>query len=60
MPQNKKFYFTLSESDKAYLAGFLDGDGSLMTQIIPDRKATRTLKFYIRVSVVFYQKSNYH
>ncbi len=53
-----KFYFSLSNTDKAYLAGFLDGDGSILTQIIPDK--TRTFKFYIRISIVFYQKSNYH
>jgi hypothetical protein len=32
---NKKL-ITLTELDKAYIAGFLDGDGSLLTQIIKD------------------------
>lgn len=48
----------LSDLDKAYIAGFLDGDGSIMVQIISDK--TRKFKFYIRISIGFYQKSKHH
>ncbi|NCN51434.1 hypothetical protein GW931_00275 [archaeon] len=37
----------------AYIAGFLDGDGSIFFQIIP-RKDYK-LKFQIRTSIAFYQ-----
>jgi len=47
-----------SEYDKAYLAGFFDGDGSIITQIVRDK--TRKYKFFIRISVVFFQKSTSH
>jgi len=40
----------------AYIAGFLDGDGSIFFQIIP-RKDYK-LKFQIRTSVAFYQDRN--
>jgi len=40
----------------AYIAGFLDGDGSIFFQIVP-RKDYRQ-KFQIRSSIAFYQKSN--
>lgn len=43
--------------EKAYIAGFLDGDGSIMAQLVA-RKGYK-LGFQIRVSVVFYQKSNH-
>jgi LAGLIDADG endonuclease len=39
----------------AYIAGFLDGDGSIFFQII--RKKDYRLGFQIRSSVAFYQKS---
>jgi hypothetical protein len=45
----------LSEIDKAYIAGFLDGDGSILTQIVKDE--SYKFKFYIRISIAFYQKS---
>ena len=48
----------ITELDKAYISGFLDGDGSIIVQIVQDD--TRKFKFYIRVSVVFFQKSVYH
>ena len=41
----------------AYIAGFLDGDGSIFFQIVP-RKDYRQ-KFQIRTSIAFYQKSDY-
>ena len=45
----------LSESDRHYLAGFLDGDGSIMAQIVKGNnyKYGHT----IRVTVCFYQKT---
>ena len=45
----------LSEEDKHYLAGFLDGDGSIITQIV--KNDSFKYKHTIRVSIVFYQKS---
>ena len=53
-----KHLVNLSELDKAYIAGFLDGDGSIIAQIVKDD--TRKLKFYIRISIVFYQKRTHH
>jgi hypothetical protein len=41
----------------AYIAGFLDGDGSIFFQIIP-RKDYKD-RFCIRSSIAFYQKTNY-
>ncbi len=41
----------------AYIAGFLDGDGSIFFQIVP-RKDYRQ-KFQIRTSIAFYQKKEY-
>ena len=37
----------------AYIAGFLDGDGSIFFQIVREKE-----KFRIRSSIAFYQKSN--
>ena len=42
----------------AYIAGFLDGDGSIFFQIVPRKDYTR--KFQIRSSIAFYQKSEYN
>ena len=39
----------------AYIAGFLDGDGSIFFQIIPRKDYKQ--KFQIRCSVAFYQKT---
>ncbi len=44
----------MQEILKSYIAGFLDGDGCIMAQII-QRKDYR-LGFQIRLSIVFYQK----
>ena len=41
--------------EKAYIAGFLDGDGSIMAQLV--RRNGYKLGYQIRVSVVFYQKT---
>ena len=41
----------------AYIAGFLDGDGSIFFQIIPRKDYKQ--KFQIRSSIAFYQKTEY-
>lgn len=58
--KNKKNYKfkNLTELDKAYIAGYLDGDGSLIIQIVHDK--SHKFKFYIRISIVFYQKTTNH
>lgn len=48
----------MSNEEKAYIAGFLDGDGSIMAQLV-SRKDYK-LRYQIRVSIVFYQKSTHH
>jgi len=48
----------LSDVEKAYIAGFLDGDGSINAQIV--KRQDYKLKFQIRVSVTFFQKTKYH
>lgn len=59
MAKDKFFKFSqLGEIDKAYIAGFLDGDGCILTQIVKDE--SYKYKFYIRVSIAFYQKSVNH
>lgn len=40
---------------KAYIAGFLDGDGCIMLQLI--RRDDYVLGYQIRASIVFYQKT---
>ena len=41
----------------AYIAGFLDGDGSIFFQIVPRKDYKQ--KFQIRTSIAFYQKKEY-
>ena len=48
----------LTESDMHYLAGFLDGDGSIMAQIVKDNNYK--YGYTIRVTVCFYQKTTRH
>lgn len=48
----------LSSEEKAYIAGFLDGDGSINAQIV--KREDYVLKFQIRVSITFFQKTNRH
>ena len=43
--------------EKAYIAGFLDGDGSIMAQLV-FRKDYK-LGYQVRTSVVFYQKTTH-
>jgi len=47
----------MEETILAYIAGFLDGDGSIFFQIIP-RKDYKD-RFCIRSSIAFYQKTNF-
>lgn len=45
----------ISSTTKAYIAGFLDGDGCIMFQLI--RRKDYIYGFQIRASIVFYQKT---
>jgi intein-encoded DNA endonuclease-like protein len=47
----------LSDEEKAYIAGFLDGDGSIIAQLV--HRKDYKLGYQIRVSVVFYQKTTH-
>jgi len=47
----------MSEKLLAYIAGFLDGDGCIMAQLV--KRPGYIYGFQIRVSTVFYQKSNH-
>ena len=46
----------LSEKQLAYLAGFLDGDGSINAQLV--ERVDYRLKFQIRVSITFFQRTD--
>ena len=46
----------MSKGNDAYIAGFLDGDGCIMAQLI--RKHDYRFGFQIRTSIVFYQKQS--
>lgn len=45
----------IKNEEKAYIAGFLDGDGSIIAQLV--RRNDYKLGYQIRVSIVFYQKT---
>lgn len=45
----------IKNEEKAYIAGFLDGDGSIMAQLV--YRKDYKLGYQIRVSIVFYQKT---
>ena len=47
----------LTEAQKAYVAGFLDGDGCVMFQFV--RRKDYVYGYQVRASVVFYQKENH-
>jgi hypothetical protein len=55
---NLKKLKRLSPLELSYIAGFLDGDGSIYAQII--RRPDYRLRFQLRVSISFYQKTNRH
>jgi len=46
----------MSDEVRAYIAGFLDGDGSIMAQLV--HRKDYKLGYQIRVSIVFYQKQS--
>jgi hypothetical protein len=48
----------IPEKEKSYIAGFLEGDGCFNAHII--RREDSRLRFQIRVSIIFFQKSNCH
>lgn len=48
----------MRKPNNSYIAGFIDGDGSIIAQIV--RREDYVRKFQIRVSVVFYQKTKRH
>ena len=47
----------MTKVELAYIAGFLDGDGCIMLQLI--RRHDYVLGYQIRSSIVFYQKTQY-
>lgn len=51
-------YKDLTNENLAYIAGFLDGDGCILTQIVKGK--TYKYKHTIRFSIIFYQKKNNH
>jgi len=46
----------MDTTTKAYIAGFLDGDGCIMFQLV--YRHDYVYKYQVRASVVFYQKTN--
>ena len=47
-----------TQTDRAYIAGFLDGDGSILFQLV--RNNSFQYGFQLRISVGFYQKIDKH
>lgn len=47
----------MTKEQKAYIAGFLDGDGCVMLQLV--RRKDYILGYQIRASIVFYQKTKH-
>ena len=47
----------MREEEKAYIAGFLDGDGCVMLQLV--YRHDYVLGYQIRASIVFYQKQQH-
>ena len=47
----------ITDHEKAYLAGFLDGDGCVMFQLV--RRKDYIYGYQVRASIVFYQKSTH-
>jgi len=55
---NLKKLKRLSPMELSYIAGFLDGDGSIYAQIV--KRSDYRLRFQIRVCIGFYQKTTRH
>ncbi len=55
MKKKEVFIKHLSPKDVAYLAGFVDGDGCILAQIV--KREDYRYKFQIRISIIFHQKS---
>ena len=49
---------SIKESEKAYIAGFLDGDGCINAQLV--RRPQYRLLFQVRVSITFFQSTKRH
>ncbi len=47
----------MSNEEKAYVAGFLDGDGCIMAQLV--RRKDYIYGYQVRTSIVFYQKTSH-
>lgn len=56
MQKNK--FKKLSNEQLAYLAGFLEGDGCILVQIV--KGIQYKFKYTIRINIVFYQKKDKH
>ena len=56
--QKKHTMTQLTNEQKAYIAGFLDGDGCLNAQIVP--RQNYKLQYQIRVTLTFFQKTKRH
>lgn len=55
IPKTQPRVFVIEPITLAYIAGFLDGDGSIFFQIVP--RSDYKYRFEIRASIAFYQKS---
>jgi intein/homing endonuclease len=58
LKMDKKIIKNLSKEDLAYLAGFLEGDGCILAQIVKGK--AYKYKYTVRLSVVFYQRKDKH
>jgi len=47
----------VTNEEKSYIAGFLDGDGCIMAQLV--RHKDYVFGYQVRVSIVFYQKTSH-
>ena len=46
----------LTNIEKVYIAGFLDGNGSILAQLVKSKDYK--YGFTVRISIVFYQKTD--
>mgnify|MGYP001576949242 CR=1 FL=1 len=47
----------MTDEEKSYIAGFLDGDGCIMAQLVKHKDYV--FGYQVRVSIVFYQKNSH-